>query len=245
MNMNVKGKFPEPTPEEYLLREEELSTNAETRTPITVCVDCSFSMRRQQRLDRVMEGLRVFCKDMATDPIASQSVELCVISISGSMARVELDFTPPDRIRLPALIAKGETPLADGVMTALENLERRKELYRDNGNSYYRPWLILIADGDESRSSRELEEAAAALRKESEAKRLNVLCVTIGDEAQLECSSLMRLAPDGRVQYLRDLKFREFFGWLSRSIQKTSQSLSGEEVSYEPTVTWGEIIEGS
>ena len=105
MNMNVKGKFPEPTPEEYLLREEELSTNAETRTPITVCVDCSFSMRRQQRLDRVMEGLRVFCKDMAADPIASQSVELCVISISGSMARVELDFTPPDRIRLPALIA--------------------------------------------------------------------------------------------------------------------------------------------
>ena len=101
------------------------------------------------------------------------------------------------------------------------------------------------ADGDESRSSRELEEAAAALRKESEAKRLNVLCVTIGDEAQLECSSLMRLAPDGRVQYLRDLKFREFFGWLSRSIQKTSQSLSGEEVSYEPTVTWGEIIERS
>ena len=60
----------------------------------------------------------------------------------------------------------------------------------------------------------------------------------------MECASLLKLAPDGRVQYLRDMKFREFFSWLSRSIEKTSQSLQGEEVYYEPTSTWGEVIQG-
>lgn len=231
------------SPEQYLLQEEELASNPEPRTPITICIDCSFSMRQQGRLERVMEGLETFRQDMARDPIARQSVELCIISYGGEMARVVRDFEAPDRIQLPVLTASGSTPLADAVTTALENLNRRKERYGDNGNSYNRPWLILIGDGDESRSSRELDQAAALLKAESEAKHLNVLCITVGDEDKLECASLMKLSPDGKVQYLRDLKFKEFFGWLSKSVQKTSQSMSGEEVHYEPTVTWGEVME--
>ena len=52
----------------------------------------------------------------------------------------------------------------------------------------------------------------------------------------------MKLAPDGRVHYLRDLKFKEFFSWLSRSIEKTTMSMQGEEVYYEPTTQWGDIL---
>ena len=127
--------------------------------------------------------------------------------------------------------------------TPRENLEKRKVRYDDNGNSYYRPWLILVGDGDESGSSQALDQAAAVLKAESDAKHLSVLCVTVGDEDKIECSSLMKLAPDGKVQYLRDLKFGEFFSWLSRSIQKTSQSMSGEEVHFAPTTSWGEVLE--
>ena len=243
MSENHRSKFPVKTPQEYLLEEEELSSNSEPRVPIIVCVDCSFSMRQQHRLERVLEGLEDFCADMAADPIACQSVELCIVSFGGEQAVVERDFTPPDRMQLPKLTASGETPLADGVMTPLAVLEERKRRYGDNGNTYFRPWLILIGDGDESRSSASLDQAAEVLRSESEAKHLSVLCVTVGDADRMEYSSLMKLAPDGKVQYLRDLKFREFFSWLSRSIQKTSQSMSGEEVHFDPTTTWGEILE--
>lgn len=243
MSENHRSKFPVKTPQEYLLEEEELSSNSEPRVPIIVCVDCSFSMRQQHRLERVLEGLEDFCADMAADPIACQSVELCIVSFGGEQAVVERDFTSPDRMQLPKLTASGETPLADGVMTALAALEERKRRYGDNGNTYFRPWLILIGDGDESRSSASLDQAAEVLRSESEAKHLSVLCVTVGDADRMEYSSLMKLAPDGKVQYLRDLKFREFFSWLSRSIQKTSQSMSGEEVHFDPTTTWGEILE--
>lgn len=246
MTQNEQGKFPTKTPAEYRVEEDELISNPETRVPIIVCLDCSFSMRQQRRLERMMEGLEVFCREMAEDTIARDSVAVCIISYGGSMARVERDFTPPKRLLekgLPRLTANGETPLADAVMTAMENLKTILARYDDNGISHYRPWLILIGDGDESRSSKELDEAAALLKAESDAKHLNVLCITVGDENKMECASLMKLSPDGKVQYLRDLKFREFFSWLSRSIQKTSQSMSGEEVYYEPTVTWGEIVE--
>ena len=69
-------------------------------------------------------------------------------------------------------------------------------------------------------------------------------CIMVGDEttARRESGSLLRLSPDGEVRYLKDLKFREFFAWLSRSIQKTSQSMSGEEIYYEPTGDWAEIL---
>lgn len=243
MKNGARNKFPQKTPEEYLLEEEELSSNSETRVPIILCVDCSFSMRQQRRLEKVLEGLQKFRREMAADLIACQSVELCLISFGGDQAIVEPGLYPGGRLEIPHLTADGGTPLADAVMTALENLEKRKVRYDDNGNSYYRPWLILVGDGDESGSSQALDQAAAVLKAESDAKHLSVLCVTVGDEDKIECSSLMKLAPDGKVQYLRDLKFGEFFSWLSRSIQKTSQSMSGEEVYFAPTTSWGEVLE--
>lgn len=103
-------KYPVKTPQQYILEDEDLINNAETRAPITVCVDCSFSMRQQHRLDRVMEGLESFCRELSANETACASVELCIVSYGGTMARVEQDFTPPDRVRLPKLTAAGETP---------------------------------------------------------------------------------------------------------------------------------------
>lgn len=139
------------------------------------------------------------------------------------------------------LHADGETPLADAVFTAHTILQRRLERYNEVGVSHYRPWLVLIGDGDESQSMRDLDKAARLLKTESDEKHLSVLCVSVGDADKAEYTSLGKLSPDGQVQYLNDLRFMDFFGWLSRSIQKTSRSLSGEEVKYDPTAEWGEV----
>ena len=88
---------------------------------------------------------------------------------------------------------------------------------------------------------RDLDKAARLLKTESDEKHLSVLCVSVGDADKAEYTSLGKLSPDGQVQYLNDLRFMDFFGWLSRSIQKTSRSLSGEEVKYDPTAEWGEV----
>ena len=66
-------------------------------------------------------------------------------------------------------------------------------------------------------------------------KHLNVLTINIGEERH---DMLDRLSPDGRSRKLHDLRFEEFFAWLSRSVQKVSQTLSWEEQQIAPTASW-------
>lgn len=235
------GRFYEPTPQEFMLDAEDLANNSNEQTPVLICIDCSFSMRQNHRLEKVLEGLESFRQDILKDSVARDSMELCIVSYQGTMAREVMPFRSAEKMVLPKLQADGGTPLTDAVRLALELLRRRKEFYQDCGTSYYRPWLILIGDGDDTGSPYELAKVARQLKAESDAKHLQVLCITVGDETRIKYASLMRLAPDGQVHYLRDLKFREFFSWLSKSIEKTSQSLSGEEAVLAPTTSWGEI----
>ena len=227
----------------YFLKEEELYDNTEIRTPVIFCLDCSFSMRQQQRLDRVMEGMKEFCRDIAKDPVAGLSVEICVISFGGEEPKLEMDFTQPGKVVLPALKADGRTPLVKGVQLALDTLGAIKTRYDQTSTTTFRPWLIIIGDGDDTGNPKDLTQMAAVLKAESDAKHLNVLCITVGDEDKICFSSLMKLSPNGKVLYLRDLKFREFFAWLSRSMEKTSRSMGHEEPLYEPTSSWGEGLE--
>ena len=85
-------KFPFKSPQEYMLEEEELSNNPEPRAPIVICVDCSFSMRQQHRLERVMEGLDTFCQELAKDEIACASAEVCIVSYGGDTTGYQIPF---------------------------------------------------------------------------------------------------------------------------------------------------------
>ncbi len=240
---NEPGRFYEYSdPEEFLLNTSDLVNNANPLAPVLICVDCSFSMRQHSRLNRVLEGIESFRQDILSDPVARDSLELGIVAFGGKMAREVMPFCSAEQAKIPQLVADGATPLADAVRTALEVLRRRREQYQRCGNECFRPWLIIIGDDDDDMSAPgELEEMARILRREYDQKHLNVLCITVGDEEAIQYASLARLAPDGQVYYLRDLKFREFFSWLSRSIEKTSQSMQGEEILLAPTTTWGEV----
>lgn len=244
MSTNEKTRYPKQTAAEYRLDETELASNPERRAPIEICIDTSFSMRDQNRIEKVLEGLEKFCDDMKKNPIACYSVELSIISYGGDSARVEKDFTSPRKMVIPKLEAEGGTPLADAVNLALENLEQRKIRYNDNGVSFYRPWIIIIGDGDDDFSTKELKAAANKLLEEHTAKHINVLCVAIGKEENINSSnsSLRLLSPDNKVHYLKDMRFNDFFSWLSHSIERVSESLGHEEAELIPTDSWETIL---
>mgnify|MGYP000473632928 CR=1 FL=1 len=79
MASSKKPKYPVETPEESKISLTELANNPESRTPIIVCVDCSYSMLQNGRLHKMMEASNAFAGNWRT--IRSRRIRLsCALS---------------------------------------------------------------------------------------------------------------------------------------------------------------------
>ena len=93
-----------------------------------------------------------------------------------------------------------------------------------------------MSDGVPTDSGRPVR--AAELRALAQAKKMVVLCVAIGAEADIGELSRCALLPPKR---LAGLRFTEFFMWLSQSMQRVSASIPGDKVQLPATSGWDSI----
>lgn len=121
------------------------------------------------------------------------------------------------------LRASGDTPMGEAVLRALAMLEDRKQMYRSNGVSYYRPWVFLITDGGPTDS---WESAASQSREGETANRFAFFAVGV-DGARMDVLSRFTVREPVRLQ---GLKFRQLFQWLSNSMKAVSRSQPGDTV---------------
>ncbi|MEH7249496.1 hypothetical protein V7114_22270 [Neobacillus niacini] len=68
-------------------------------------------------------------------------VELSVVSFGP--VNVETEFQTADAFYPPNLIANGMTPMGQAIEKGIELIQQRKEKYKENGVSYYRPLIAL------------------------------------------------------------------------------------------------------
>mgnify|MGYP001690982167 CR=1 FL=1 len=116
--------------------------------------------------------------------------------------------------------------MGEDINLALDLLEKRKQEYKDKGVDYYKPWLILMTDGVPNGDVTELNCAICHTAKLVNQKKLTVFPIVMGNESNM--STLNSFSPKHPA-----LKFQEFFGWLSKSVLKISQSTSGESVKLD------------
>jgi uncharacterized protein YegL len=206
------------------IRLEELVTNPTPRTPVCLCLDTSGSMQGQP-IEELARGAAQFIEELQSDEMAAASVELCVVTFGESVA-VQRDFgtltgTPP---QIP-LVASGPTPMGAGVVRALDLLEQRKREYQNTGVDYHQPWLVLMSDGQ---PTDDISAAATRCASLVSGRKLSVFAVGIG--AQSDPTSLARFSPTRQPVKLAGVRFRDFFQWLSRSVQRVSASTVGTDV---------------
>ena len=131
------------------------------------------------------------------------------------------------------LMADGMTSMGAALSMAKKDLEARRKLYRNNGISSYRPWVILMTDGE---PNDDWEEPARDMRNLAEKGKIQFIGIEIGPNVNhnIMCSIL----PDqpGPVK-LQGLKFKRFFRWLTDSLRSVSQSA----VSDQDNVMYGDI----
>jgi uncharacterized protein YegL len=122
----------------------EFVDNPEPRCACLLLLDNSMSMRGSP-IDQLNEGLKIFRDELAADSLASKRVEVAIVTFGP--VNVETDFTSAANFHAPTLSVAGDTPMGQAIETGLSMLRTRKDTYKDNGISYYRPWVFLITDG--------------------------------------------------------------------------------------------------
>ncbi len=224
--------------------------NPEPRCAVAMLLDTSGSMDGRP-IQELNAGLQAFAAALREDTLASLRVELSLITFGGKVRCLDVGprngqelpfdagqaFVSADAFRPPLLHASGETPMGEAVRQGLALLRARKDIYKQSGIDYFRPWLFLLSDGQPTDRG---WEAAAQAALDEEGRR-GVAIYTVG----VEGADMARLARFSARQPLRlkGLAFRELFQWLSRSLSAVSQSKPGEQVPLPP-VGWADIDTG-
>ena len=185
-----------------------------------------------QAIAELNAGLRAFYEELQSDSLAIKRVEVALISFGP--VRTISEFTTADCYLDPTLEAVGDTPLGEAILRGIDLIRRRKDEYRANGISFYRPWIFLITDGS---PTDEWQAAAAAVREGEASKSFAFFAIGV-EKADMNTLRQISVRQPLRLQ---GLKFREFFQWLSNSMKSASRSNPGDRIQLPPPSGWSEI----
>lgn len=210
---------------------DDFATNPEPRCPCVLLLDVSGSMSGQP-IAELNAGLTAFKDELAADALAMRRVEVAIVTFGP--VKVEVPFTTASMFYPPTLQAQGDTPMGSAIMQALDLVRGRKNEYRNNGISFYRPWVFLMTDGGPTDS---WQAAAAAVREGEAAKQFAFFPIGVKG-ANMD---VLRQISVREPLMLDGLKFRQLFMWLSSSLRSVSRSTPGAEVPLESPKGWAAV----
>lgn len=194
------------------------------------------------KMDLLNEGLREFYKEICADETTSQRLELSIITFNDYVQVVQ-EPALPENVIIPELHGEGDTALADAVNEAIDKVEARKNWYKQTGQPYYRPWIILMTDG-EPNAGQDIDSLARRIKSDTAAKKYAFL--PVGVEGA-DMSVLQQIEGEGmKATKLKGMRFGQFFKWLSASMNTITKAENGQTINMTEGATgddgWMEIF---
>lgn len=228
--------------EENLFKKTVVETprNSEQKCLCVLCLDVSESMKGE-RIKALNEGIRAFAQAVKKDPIARKRLEVGIVTFDNI---IEVRQTPEliDFFEMPTLTAAGTTRLVDGVRTALRMVEGRKEYYKKHGLNYYRPFVILMTDGEPD-EGQDVHGLAQEIKEGVDNKKFTFWAVG-AEGCNYQVLSYI-CHPHMPPKALKGLKYKEFFQWLSATMTLVSKSSPGQRLAPPPITSWEMDISSS
>ena len=218
--------------EQIAFETNDFASNPEPRCPCVLLLDVSGSMTGRP-LDALNAALISFKDDLAADSLAMKRVEIGIVTFGP--VKVEMPFTTASAFFPPTLQAQGDTPMGAAILEALNMVRDRKQDYRSNGISYYRPWVFLITDGGPTDA---WKAAAEAVREGEASKQFAFFAIGVKG-ANMDV--LRQISSAREPLSLDGMKFRELFKWLSSSLGSVSKSTVGTDVPLSSPAGWASV----
>lgn len=229
------------------LEQVDFAENPEPRCAVILLLDTSGSMAGVS-IQALNEGLKVFEREVKADHLAALRAEICPVTFGGWVSVIDptsgnrigydarIAFATADQFCAPTLSANGGTPLGDGARTALKLLRERKDLYKQGGLDYFRPWVLILTDGEPTDSG--WEAAAEEMARAEERKEMVVFPIGV-EGANL--TKLARFSRQHEPLMLKGLAYDKLFVWLSKSMTAVSNSNPGQQVPLPRVDSWAAV----
>ena len=211
----------------------ESPENYEQKCLCVLVLDTSGSMGGNP-INKLNQGLQDFYTEIGEDSTTANRLEVSIITFDSSVQCIQ-DPSLIESFSMPTLSVKGNTKLVDGVREGIAKVSDRKKWYKQTGQPYYRPWIILMTDGEPD-SDQDINGLATEIQAGEDNKSFVYLAIGV-EGANMQ--KLEELSSNTRKPMPLDgLKFSAFFKWLSASMSTVTSSTDGTQVDLPDTDDW-------
>ena len=206
--------------------------NSESKCLCVLLVDVSGSMKLN--IGNLNNALAKFITDIKNgkngfNEHSKESIELSVIQFDKDVnVLMKPTLIGPDT-PIPKLSVRGfATNTFGAIETAFNVIEERKKIYKESGQSYYRPWIILLTDGNPYPMDND-KLASLSKRIADDLLMQKYILTAIGIGTDIDKDILSKLS-NGNYSVIKKSGFSRFFQFLSASISAVERKDPQEDL---------------
>ena len=190
---------------------------------VVMALDVSYSMSNY--LEELSNKFNDFVRFAKNNKDVSETMDLALITF-GTDVQDEFDgFTDVKGIPEMNFKARGNTNMKEALELATSMARERTHIYKHANIEAYKPWIILMTDGEPNGGIDEIAPAATALKQREADGKVHVFAVGMGPGFN---KNVLTSITD-KCFAISDWNFEEFFTWLGKSVAMVSTSSPGDK----------------
>lgn len=210
----------------YNEKEGILNMSTNTKLLISFVVDNSSSMKGD-KIEKLKKAISAFADKMNTQNYSNR-VEYSIISFRG-FDSVQFKSFDQSNVNINNLYAGGIPFCSNAIDNSISSLTKRVELGNKNGESLYKPWVILLLNGE---NYDDIKDSAVKIVDMIKAGKISYFPFALSDnEFDPNLALLKKIKPFTTV---KDSMYDYLFEWIYNLVEKRVNTPVEQSFSIDP-----------